>query len=291
MKISHVIRGEEWLPSLALHYLLYDAFDWDKPVFAHLPLILKPVGKGKLSKRDGDKLGFPVFPLNYVNPQDGSVSSGYKESGYLPDAFINMLALLGWNPGTEQELFDLDQLVQSFSLDRVSKSGAKFSPEKTIWFNHEYLKNKTYKELRSYYVSYLQNNNVDEDFQKNEQVVNLIKDRANFPKDLWDLSKYFYVAPTEFETKAVKKQWKDNTGQILTDIKQVLDNLDLWTADQIQKAIKDHIEAYALKFGQVMPPLRLAQVGSLSGPDLFTILEILGKEEVNRRITYAVNSL
>jgi glutamyl-tRNA synthetase len=291
MKISHVIRGEEWLPSLALHYLLYDAFDWDKPVFAHLPLILKPVGKGKLSKRDGDKLGFPVFPLNYVNPQDGSVSSGYKESGYLPDAFINMLALLGWNPGTEQELFDLDQLVQSFSLDRVSKSGAKFSPEKTIWFNHEYLKNKTYKELRSYYVSYLQNNNVDEDFQKNEQVVNLIKDRANFPKDLWDLSKYFYLAPTEFETKAVKKQWKDNTGQILTDIKQVLDNLDLWTADQIQKAIKDHIEAYALKFGQVMPPLRLAQVGSLSGPDLFTILEILGKEEVNRRITYAVNSL
>lgn len=291
MKISHVIRGEEWLPSLALHYLLYDAFEWEKPIFAHLPLILKPVGKGKLSKRDGDKLGFPVFPLNYVSPENGSLSAGYKESGYLPEAFVNMLALLGWNPGTEQELFDLDELIQSFSLERVSKSGAKFSPEKTIWFNHEYLKNKTYSELQPYYVSYLQNNNISEDFALNHKIVDLIKERANFPADLWELSKYFYIAPTEFDAKASKKQWKENTGQILTDVKLELENLKDWTAENIQTQIKNHIESNGLKFGQVMPPLRLSQVGSLSGPDLFTILEILGKREVQNRVTYAVNTL
>ncbi len=291
MKISHVIRGEEWLPSLALHTLLYDAFDWEKPVFAHLPLILKPVGKGKLSKRDGDKLGFPVFALNYTNPANGDISKGYKESGYLPEAFVNMLALLGWNPGTEQELFDLEELVKTFSLERVSKSGAKFSPEKAIWFNHEYLKNKSYSELKPYYVSYLQNNNIAEDFELNHTIVDLIKERANFPADLWELSKYFYIAPTEFDAKASKKQWKENTGNILTDIKLELENLEDWIAQNIQERIKHHIESNGLKFGQVMPPLRLSQVGSLSGPDLFTILEILGKQEVQKRISFAVNTL
>ncbi len=291
MKISHVIRGEEWLPSLALHNLLYDAFEWEKPVFAHLPLILKPIGKGKLSKRDGDKLGFPVFPLNYTNPKDGSISKGYRESGYLPEAFVNMLALLGWNPGTEQELFDLNQLVETFSLDRVSKSGAKFSPEKTIWFNHEYLKNKPYSELQEYYVYYLHNNNLEENYSLNKQVVDLIKERANFPEDLWTLSKYFYLPPTEFDAKACKKQWKEDTGKILTDVSLELNTIDDWKANIIEKKIKNHIESYGLKFGQVMPPLRLSQVGSLSGPDLFTILEILGKQEVHKRITFAVNNL
>ncbi len=291
MKISHVIRGEEWLPSLALHNLLYDAFEWEKPVFAHLPLILKPIGKGKLSKRDGDKLGFPVFPLNYTNPKDGSISKGYRESGYLPEAFVNMLALLGWNPGTEQELFDLNQLVETFSLERVSKSGAKFSPEKTIWFNHEYLKNKPYSELQEYYVYYLHNNNLEENYSLNKQVVDLIKERANFPEDLWTLSKYFYLPPTEFDAKACKKQWKEDTGKILTDVSLELNTIDDWKANIIEKKIKNHIESYGLKFGQVMPPLRLSQVGSLSGPDLFTILEILGKQEVQKRITFAVNNL
>ncbi len=298
MEISHVIRGEEWLPSLPLHTLLYRAFDWQAPKFAHLSLILKPVGKGKLSKRDGDKLGFPVFPLEYTNEENGDVSRGYKEDGYFSDAFINMLSLLGWNPGTEQELFTLDELVQSFDLKRVSKSGAKFSPDKTKWFNQQYLQQKSDAALTALFLPIVEEHAsaseaiktpIDEEYV--EKVVGLIKERASFVQDFWDLSSFFFVAPTSYDEKASKKQWKETTGELMQALVSVIEGIQVFTIENAQTEIKGWITSKEIGFGKVMQPLRLSLVGKLAGPDLFDIMVMIGKEQTIQRIQHAIATL
>ncbi len=291
MKISHVIRGEEWLPSLPLHVLLYEAFGWNAPKFAHLPLILKPVGKGKLSKRDGDKLGFPVFPLAYTNPQSGEVSSGYKEAGYFSEAFVNMLALLGWNPGTEQEIFSMEQLIEAFELDRVSKSGAKFSPDKTKWFNQQYLQQKSVSELANLYSLILENKGVFKEKPYIQRVVALVKERAVFVSDFWELSDFFFETPKEYDAKAVKKQWKENTPDLMTEVSAVIQNIEDFTSVNTENLIKEWITQKEIGFGKVMQPLRLSLVGALKGPHLFDIMEMIGKEETIHRIEEAIKVL
>ena len=293
MKISHVIRGEEWLPSMPLHVLLYKAFGWETPKFAHLPLILKPEGKGKLSKRDGDKLGFPVFPLEYTNEETGEVSSGYKESGYFPDAFINMLSLLGWNPGTEQELFTLEGLISSFDLSRVSKSGAKFSLDKTKWFNQQYLQKKTDAQLAELYLTMLKTKNIQRlpsiDYIKS--VVSLIKERAVFVKDFWGLSSYFFKRPEEYNEKAVKKQWREGTSDLINELIIVLDSIDNFSSASVEKKTKNWISSKEIGFGKVMQPLRLAIVGEMKGPHLFDIIHMIGKEEAILRLKTIIKKL
>ncbi|WP_237277675.1 glutamate--tRNA ligase [Tenacibaculum ovolyticum] len=291
MEISHVIRGEEWLPSLPLHVLLYRAFDWQAPKFAHLPLILKPVGKGKLSKRDGDKLGFPVFPLEYTNEKSGDVSRGYKEDGYFNDAFINMLALLGWNPGTEQEMFSLEGLVEAFDLSRVSKSGAKFSPDKTNWFNQQYLQQKTNEELTTLYTPILSEKGITTDVVYTTKVVSLIKERATFVADFWELSSFFFENPVDYDAKAAKKQWKETTGALMTELTTVIANIKDFTIENSQTDIKGWITAKEIGFGKVMQPLRLSLVGKLAGPDLFDIMTMIGKENTITRIKNAIEKL
>ena len=291
MKITHVIRGEEWLPSMPLHVLLYKAFGWEAPKFAHLPLILKPVGKGKLSKRDGDKLGFPVFPLEYTNEQTGDVSRGYKEDGYFADAFINMLALLGWNPGTEQELFSLEELVETFDLKRVSKSGAKFSPEKTNWFNQQYLQTKSDEELTKLYIPILSKKGTSKDEKYIEKVVSLIKERAVFVSDFWSLSDFFFQAPASYDEKAVKKAIKDDTKEVLENVIGLVKSVDNFTTENIQNTIKSWIVSNEIGFGKVMMPLRLALVGALQGPDVFEIIEMISKKETISRIEKAIETL
>ncbi len=288
MEITHVIRGEEWLPSLALHNLLYEAFGWDKPVFAHLPLILKPTGKGKLSKRDGEKGGFPIFPLNWQE------SIGYKEVGYFPEAVVNFLALLGWNPGTEQELFSLDELVQAFSFARVNKSGARFDPEKTKWYNQQWLQRKSDGELADLFNSFLDDKEIPRDARNDsfvENVVSLIKERASFVQDFWELGDYFFVAPTKYAEKAVKKQWKEDTPQIIKQVEELIGNIDDFSSENIEKTIKDWIANQELSFGKVMPPLRLVIVGDMKGPHLFDIMALLGKEKCLQRIENALVNL
>ena len=293
MKISHVIRGEEWLPSMPLHVLLYNAFDWETPKFAHLPLILKPEGKGKLSKRDGDKLGFPVFPLAYTNQETGEVSSGYRESGYFSDAFINMLSLLGWNPGTEQELFDLEGLISTFDLSRVSKSGAKFSLDKTRWFNQQYLQKKTDEQLAELYLTVLKTKNIQRlpsiDYIKS--VVSLIKERAVFVKDFWSLSSYFFERPEEYNEKAVKKQWREGTSDLINELIIVLDSIDDFSSASVEKKTKNWISSKEIGFGKVMQPLRLAIVGEMKGPHLFDIIHMIGKEEAILRLKTIIKKL
>ncbi|SNR13825.1 glutamate--tRNA ligase [Tenacibaculum jejuense] len=291
MEISHVIRGEEWLPSLPLHSLLYTAFSWESPKFAHLPLILKPVGKGKLGKRDGDKLGFPVFPLEYTNEETGNVTRGYREDGYFSDAFVNMLALLGWNPGTEQELFSLEALIQAFDLARVSKSGAKFSPDKTKWFNQQYLQQKTDNELVDLFLPILDNQGVTTDKDFVEKVVSLIKERAVFVQDFWDLSSFFFQDPTEYDPKAAKKQWKETTGALMTELISVIEGIEDFTIENAQTEIKGWITSKEIGFGKVMQPLRLSLVGKLAGPDLFEIMTMVGKETTIKRIQNAIANL
>lgn len=291
MEISHVIRGEEWLPSMPLHVLLYKAFDWKSPKFAHLPLILKPVGKGKLSKRDGDKLGFPVFPLEYTNEQSGDVSRGYKEDGYFTDAFINMLALLGWNPGTEQEIFSLEELTNVFDLSRVSKSGAKFSPDKTKWFNQQYLQTKSNTELTQLYLPILEEKGVSVNVNFVEKVVSLIKERAVFVTDFWELSNFFFENPTEYDAKASKKQWKESTSELMNELISVISKIEDFSIENTQKEIKEWITSKEIGFGKVMQPLRLSLVGKLAGPDLFEIMIQIGKEATINRIENAINSL
>ena len=290
MEISHVIRGEEWLPSMPLHTLLYKAFNWEAPKFAHLPLILKPVGKGKLSKRDGDKLGFPVFPLEYKNEVTEEVSRGYKEDGYFADAFINMLALLGWNPGTEQEIFTLEALVESFSLDRVSKSGAKFSPEKTNWFNQQYMQQKSSEELAKLYVPILKDKGISSDLAYTEKVVSLVKERATFVSDFWDLSSFFYNAPVEFDEKASRKNWKEDTAALMTELINILENSNDFTSQKIEENVKDWITSKELGFGKIMQPFRLSLVGAMKGPHLFDIAEMIGKQETINRIQKAITT-
>ena len=290
MEITHVIRGEEWLPSLPLHIALYQAFGWKIPEFAHLPLILKPTGKGKLSKRDGDKLGFPVFPLAYSNEATGEVSRGYKEDGYFPETVLNFLAFLGWNPGTEQEIFSLQELVEAFDLDRVNKSGARFDPDKTKWYNQQYLQSKSDGVLAMQFSEILAEKGISTSINI-EEVVGLIKERATFVNDFWDLSQFFFVAPTEYDAKASKKQWKEGTPQIMTDLIGILSEIEAFSSQNIEKIVKEWLTTNELGFGRVMPPFRLALVGAMSGPHLFDIAEMIGKEETINRIKSAITTL
>ncbi|MCF6280333.1 MAG: glutamate--tRNA ligase [Flavobacteriaceae bacterium] len=304
MEISHVIRGEEWLPSMALHILLYRSFGWKAPEFAHLPLILKPTGKGKLSKRDGDKLGFPVFPLAYTNEATEETSRGYKEDGYFPETVLNFLAFLGWNPGTEQEIFSLNELIKSFDLDRVNKSGARFDPDKTKWYQQQYLQQKSDEELAEMFTPVIANemkqsasdNVITSSFTPRngeyvQKVVGLIKERATFVSDFWELSAFFFIAPTEYDAKAVKKKWKEKTGKLMNQLVAVISTIDNFSSSNIEKIVKEWITTNELGFGKVMPPFRLALVGAMSGPDLFKIAEMIGKEETISRMEKAITSL
>jgi len=287
MEITHVIRGEEWLPSLALHVLLYRALGWNAPKFAHLPLILKPQGKGKLSKRDGDKMGFPVFPLEWKDPKTGEISSGYREENYLPEAMVNMLSFLGWNPGTEQEFFNLPELVSAFELSRVHKSGAKFDPEKTKWFQQHYLQLQDDATLAAQFQKILEAKGVKSEEDFTIKIVSLLKERAVFVDDLWDLSSYFFIAPTLLDPKASKKAWKEDTNDILNNLIAIISSVQPYTTENLQTEIKEWITSNEIGFGKVMQPLRLALVGSLQGPDVFEIAYLLGREETIKRIRFA----
>ena len=296
MDITHVIRGEEWLPSLALHYLLYDAFGWKKPEFAHLPLLLKPSGKGKLSKRDGDKLGFPVFPLAWKDPENERISQGYREAGYFPEALLNFLALLGWNPGTEQEIFDLEALTEAFHLEQVHKSGARFDPEKLKWFNHKYLQTKSDEALAVAFTPVLQKNMPEASAEEYSpeyltEVISLLKERAAFVADFWALGYYFFLPPSAYDEKAAKKQWKPETNMIMTNLVTFLETIENFSSSDTETAIKRWMGDKGLSFGQVMPPLRLALVGALKGPHVFDIMTVLGKSETINRIKKAVRVL
>ncbi|MBP2833831.1 glutamate--tRNA ligase [Aquimarina sp. U1-2] len=290
MKITHVIRGEEWLPSLALHVLLYRSLEWESPKFAHLPLILKPIGKGKLSKRDGDKMGFPVFPLQWKDPKTHEISSGYREDGYLPEAVINMMAFLGWNPGTEQELFSLEELVQEFDLKRVHKAGAKFDPEKTKWFQQQHLQRTDTSILTEEFSALLAEKNIVTDTNLSA-IIDVVKERAVFTKDLWALSKFFFIAPVNYDTKAGKKTWKEDTPALLQELIRVLDGITDFSEEKVSQEVKGWITAKAIGFGKIMMPLRLVLVGDLQGPDLFFITAALGKEETIQRIQNAIERL
>ncbi len=286
MKISHVIRGEEWLPSLALHVLLYRAFGWKEPEFAHLPLILKPTGNGKLSKRDGDKMGFPVFPLEW-NTDTNEVFSGYREDGYLPEAVINMLAFLGWNPGTEQEIFDLNDLVDSFELDRVHKSGAKFDPEKTKWFQNQYFQKLDDSLIASDFRKFLSIKNISTDLDIN-RITSLLKERAAFIKDLWEEGSFFFETPKSYDPKASEKAFKAETAALLKKVVFILQQEDNFSSENLSDKVKTWIGSENISFGKVMMPLRLALVGEMKGPDVFDIISILGKEESVQRIENAI---
>ncbi len=294
MEVSHVIRGEEWLPSAPLHVLLYRAFGWEEtmPQFAHLSLLLKPDGNGKLSKRDGDRLGFPVFPLEWNDPKTGDISSGYRESGYLPEAVINFLALLGWNPGNDQEVLSMDELIKLFSLEKCSKSGAKFDYEKGKHFNHIYLQQKSNTELAQVVLAKLAELGLEVDTAKVEMAVATMKERATFTKDLWDLCAFFFVAPSAFNEKDVQKRWKENTPTLLSDLLQFLKTIDSFdNAEQTEETVKAWCEEKGYGLGNVMNPFRLTLVGEMRGPHMFTITQILGKEEVIRRLDFALATI
>ncbi len=293
MEISHVIRGEEWLPSAPLHVLLYRAFGWEDtmPQFAHLPLLLKPEGKGKLSKRDGDRLGFPVFPLEWHDPKTGEVSSGYRESGYFPEAVVNFLALLGWNPGTEQEMFTLDQLVEAFDISRCSKAGAKFDFQKGIWFNHEYILQKSNEEIAELFAPIVANNGVEESIERVTEVVRMMKDRVSFVKELWPLCSFFFVAPTSYDEKTAKKRWKEYSPQQMTELRELLAGLDDFSLEAQETAVHAWIESKEYKLGDVMNAWRLCLVGEGKGPGMFDISAFLGKEETLRRLDAAIQTL
>lgn len=286
MKITHVIRGEEWLPSLPLHVLLYQAFGWEStmPGFAHMPLTLKPDGKGKLSKRDGDRLGFPVFPLEWTNPETGEKSSGYRESGYFPEAFVNMLAFLGWNPGTRQEIFSMEELIEAFSLERVVKAGSRFDPEKARWFNHHYLQLKGNSELAEQFLKILAEKGIKADQQLVQRIVELVKERANFISELWDHSFFFFQPPETYDQKVVKKGWKDQTPLIMDELINLLSGVNDFTASSTETIVKEWIASKGLGMGEVMNPFRLLIVGALMGPHLFDIIEIIGRDETLKRI-------
>ncbi|WP_302814216.1 glutamate--tRNA ligase [Leyella stercorea] len=293
MEITHVIRGEEWLPSAPLHVLLYRAFGWEDtmPTFAHLPLLLKPEGKGKLSKRDGDRLGFPVFPLEWHDPKTGDVSSGYRESGYFPEAVVNFLALLGWNPGTEQELFTLDELVQAFDIHKCSKAGARFDYQKGIWFNHEYMLKKSNEEVANLFAPIVANNGVDETMERITQVVAMMKDRVNFVKELWPLCSFFFIAPTEYDEKTVKKRWKADSAKVMSELADVLEAIDDFSVEGQEPVVMKWVEEKGYKLGDVMNAFRLTLVGIGKGPGMFDISAFLGKEETLKRLRKAIEVL
>lgn len=293
MEITHVIRGEEWLPSAPLHVLLYRAFGWEDtmPTFAHLPLLLKPEGKGKLSKRDGDRLGFPVFPLEWHDPKTGDVSSGYRESGYFPEAVVNFLALLGWNPGTEQELFTLDELVEAFDIHKCSKAGARFDYQKGIWFNHEYMLKKSNEEVANLFAPIVANNGVDETMERITQVVAMMKDRVNFVKELWPLCSFFFIAPTEYDEKTVKKRWKADSAKVMGELADVLEGIDDFSVEGQEPVVMKWVEENGYKLGDVMNAFRLTLVGIGKGPGMFDISAFLGKEETLKRLRKAIEVL
>ena len=291
MEITHVIRGEEWLPSLGLHYLLYEAMGWERPQFAHLSLILKPEGKGKLSKRDGDKFGFPVFPLNFKDPETGNISKGYREEGYLPNAFINMVALLGWSPANDREILTLEEMVKEFDLHKVHKAGARFSKEKAEWFNHEYLKQLSDEETLALFKGVEGIDLSQFNDEKLLKIISLMKERATFIKDIYRDGKFFFEAPVTYDEKASKKAWNDEAGILMNDLADVLQTIENFEAEILRKAIHDFAETKELGMGKVMMPLRLALVGELKGPDVPDILEILGSEESVSRIKNAVNNI
>ncbi len=281
MKISHVIRGEEWLPSLPLHILLYRAFGWETPLFAHLPLLLKPDGKGKLSKRDGDRMGFPVFPLFWPY---GETAKGYREEGYYPEAFVNMIALLGWNPGTEQEIFSMDELIDAFSLERVGKSGSRFDPEKAKWFNHQYLQKRSDSRLAMEFREFLREKGFHIDIVRLEMLVSMVKERVSFVKEFWSQTDFFFKAPEAYDLEAVKKRWQENTETILGELKEVLRGIDDFSPLPLETAVKSWIESRGYNMGAVMNPFRLVIVGSLRGPHMFDIISWIGKGETIARI-------
>lgn len=290
MKITHVIRGEEWLPSLPLHVLLYNAFGWKVPKFAHLPLILKPKGKGKLSKRDGDKMGFPVFPLQWLDPQTGETSAGYKEEGYFPEAVVNILAHLGWNEGegSEKEIYSLEELKTAFSLEHVSKGGSKFDPEKAKWIQHHYLQQAPIDKLAKEFKNLLERKQISANQTYVEQVVTILQERATFVSEFWTLGNYFFQAPLSYDEKALKKTWKEDTNDIMIGLKSQLQNINDYKTEIIQTEIKQWIIEKEYGIGKVMQAFRLSLVGSMQGPDVFSIAALLGKEETISRISNAI---
>ena len=293
MNISHVIRGEEWLPSAPTHILLYKYLGWkDKmPEFAHLPLILKPDGDGKLSKRDGDRLGFPVFPIEWKNPKTGDISSGYRESGYFPEAFINMLAFLGWNPGTQQEIFSMEELIKTFSLERVGKSGAKFDFDKTKWFNQQYLRVKTKEYLGQKLQVILKDNGVVVEDSYVATVCNLLKERATYIKDMWEEGKYYFKAPSIYDEKTIRKKWKEDTSKHLSELKDRLANLSNFSSKNIEQVFKKILEENALQMGHLLPAFRISLTGIGMGPSLFDTAELIGKEETISRMDTALKKI
>jgi glutamyl-tRNA synthetase len=281
MKISHVIRGEEWLPSLPLHIMLYRSFGWNPPLFAHLPLLLKPDGKGKLSKRDGDKMGFPVFPLYW---QYGETAKGYREEGYYPEAFVNMIALLGWNPGTEQEIFSMNELIDAFSIERVGKSGSRFDPEKSKWFNHQYLQKKENSLLALEFSEVIASKGYRRDMESLVSLITLVKERVNFVKDMWEQTDFFFAAPESFDSETVKKRWKADTSSQMKELYAELESCENFTAGVTEELVKSWIEKKGYAPGAIMSAFRLVIVGALRGPHIFDIISWIGKEETLRRI-------
>lgn len=293
MEVTHVIRGEEWLPSAPLHVFLYQCFGWEKsmPQFAHLPLLLKPDGNGKLSKRDGDRLGFPVFPTDWKDPKTGEISSGYRESGYFPEAVVNILALLGWNPGIEQEIFTLDELVEIFSLERISKSGAKFDLEKAKWFNHQYLINKSDEELSTLLLPLFEKNGIHTSLEKIKKAVSLTKDRCQFLKDFIAQTSFLFSSPVDFDETIVKKRWNDSTPSQLKEISSILHSIKPFDKTAAHDMVMQYIQQNGFNTGSVMNCLRLSLVGAAKGPDLFEIIDFIGIDETSKRIEYAISTL
>ena len=288
MEISHVIRGEEWLPSLPLHIMMYRSFGWEHPLFAHLPLLLKPDGKGKLSKRDGDKMGFPVFPLFWPY---GETARGYREEGYYPDAFVNMLALLGWNPGTEQEVFSMHDLINAFSIDRVGKSGSRFDPEKAKWFNHQYLQKKSNTQLAIEFREFLRAKGHHVDIVRLESLVGLVKERVSFVKEIWEQTDFFFEAPESYDAEVVKKRWNEDSSKLLMELKSILEKSNDFSSGGTESAIKSWIEAKGYNTGTIMTALRLVIVGASRGPHIFDIISWIGKEETLKRIDKGIDRL
>jgi glutamyl-tRNA synthetase len=286
MEITHVIRGEEWLPSLPLHIMLYRSFGWSHPEFAHLPLLLKPDGKGKLSKRDGDKMGFPVFPLFWPY---GETAKGYREDGYYPEAFVNMLALLGWNPGTEKEIFSMEELIDAFTIERVHKSGSRFDPEKAKWFNHQYLQKRTNTQLAMEFRDELRPLGFHMDITELETLITLVKERVNFVKEIWDQTDFFFMAPEDYDQEVVKKRWNEDSPFVLSELKVILENIGDFTQVNTETAVKSWIGQKGYNTGNVMNVFRLVIVGTLRGPHMFDIIAWIGKEETLRRIQNGIN--
>jgi glutamyl-tRNA synthetase len=293
MEITHVIRGEEWLPSAPLHVILYKYFGWEdtKPEFAHLPLLLKPEGNGKLSKRDGDRLGFPVFPLQWRDPKSGEISSGYRENGYLPEALLNFLALLGWNPGDDREILSLDEMIDLFALENCSKSGAKFDYKKSEWFNHKYIQSKSDEEIAGLFLPVLESHGVEAPLSKVIKVVRLTKERVSFVKDLWDQANFFFVAPAAYDEKSVKKRWKEDSAERMQELTDILQAVDDFSATHTESIVMNWIESGGYHTGNIMNAFRVALVGEAKGPHLFDITEIIGKEEVIGRLKKAIIEL